>query len=120
MHDWEAVIAIWSMGGILVFLLHHIAGIAVIMGKRESGKNNFLGIAILYRKREYFSLAIKDAIIKRAETTEYRVVFRNKFVKENYMEELILEIAGNKISCRIDHHIDFTVKGLRIAISSKI
>lgn len=111
MYDWEILIAIWSMGGILILLLQHIAGIAVVMGKRESGKNNFLGIVILYRKRDYFSLEIRDAIMKRAETTEYRVVLRKKFVKKNYMEELLLEIAGNKISCRIDHHIDFTVKG---------
>ncbi len=111
MHDWEIVIAIWSAGAILVLVLHHIGCLAVIFEKRESGKNKFLGIAVLYRKKEYFSLAVKDTILKRAESIEYRAVFRKKFVKENYMEELILEIAGNKISFRVDYYIDFTVKG---------
>lgn len=110
MYDWKIAILVWSMGSVLVLFLHHIASLAVIMEKKENGKNKILGIAIIHRKKEYFSLKIRAAIMKRAETTGYCLMLPKKFIRENYMEELVLETAEGKISCRIDSYIGFILK----------
>lgn len=110
MNDLEMAVMVWSIGGMLVLFLYCVSNIVFIMGKRVNGKSSFLGAAVLQKKREYFVLSITEKIRKRAETTEYRIIFRKKFVKDNYMEELIIEIGEDKISRRIDEQVDFTAK----------
>ncbi len=114
MKEWKLVIYIWSFFIPFLIFFQTIAGMAVILEKKETGKNKFLGIALLYRKKEFFLLPIKSAVMKRAETTEYVIEFRKKFVDKNYMEELIVKISDFKISCRIDDQVTFSIKDRRL------
>lgn len=110
MNDWKMAFTIWSIGGLFVILLNDIANIVFVMGKKENSKFNFLGFAILHKKSEYFYLQISDGMIKRAETIEYKIILRKKFVRQNYMDELIAKIGEKKISLRIDYYVNFIVR----------
>lgn len=77
--------------------------------RKNKEKYRLLGVIFRINKMDtYFLLSIPDSMLYRGETNQYCILLPRKFVKKNFMEEIIISYNGKKYSFRIEKKIFFT------------
>lgn len=82
----------------------------MIMARRacEKEKYHVIGVKFwLEKRRNVYVIKLSNQILQRAETDIYRIWCTDSFVREHYMEELIIRNSDWKKSVRIEKKILF-------------